>query len=321
MDSRNVADDLEPAGFYRTEPPDIVNPSLKRRIGEKASAAIMPLIKRAARPYLGGGTIADALCVAARLRGDGLATAFSYWDGGRESLAEIETVSLAAIAALAGAARESYLSLKPPALRFSIATARRLATAAAPLALRLHFDAHGVEVADRQNAMLEAMLETLGSDRLGTTLPGRQHRSLGDADRAVERGLNVRVVKGEWPDPADPKRDLRVGFLEVIARLAGRARRVSVATHDFALGREAIERLRAAGTPCEIEVLLGMPAKPLTDWAKANAVTVRVYVPYGCGFIPNAVGVLRRNPRLVLAIAKAQIAQLTAMVLRRGALQ
>jgi proline dehydrogenase len=126
-------------------------------------------------------------------------------------------------------------------------------------------------------------------------------------------------VKGEWPDLADPKRDLRAGFLEVIDCLAGRARRVAVATHDLALGCEAVGRLRAAGTPCEIEVLLGAPSQALLNWAKANAVQVRIYVPYGRGFIMNAVGVLRRNPRLAFAIANAQLDQISAMFSsRRG---
>ncbi len=301
---------------YSTEPPDVATPSLKRRLGEMASAAIMPLIKRAARPYLGGETIDDALCVLAQLTAEGFATVLSYWDGGGESLAEMEALSLAALSAIA--TRENYLSLKPPALRFSPDTARKLAAAAAPLGLRLHFDSHGAEVVDLQNAMLEAMLHEIGPDHLGTTLPGRLKRTLDDADWAIDRGLNVRVVKGEWPDPADPKRDLRAGFLDVIDHLAGRARHVAVATHDFTLGREAITRLTAAGTSCEVEVLLGMPAGPLLTWAKQNGVKVRVYVPYGCGFIPNAVGVLRRNPRLVLAIARAQFAQFAAPFSTRG---
>jgi len=331
-DHTPATDNSGPAQRYSTEPPDVATPSLKRRIGELASRAIMPLIKRAARPYLGGESIDDALCVSERLMTEGFATALSYWDGGSESLDEMETLSLAAIGALsekvksgfpsenatnkefrAMAMGQSYLALKPPSLRFSPEAARKLAAAAARHRLRLHFDSHGADVVDRQNAMLEVMLGTLGSALLGTTLPGRLHRTLDDADWAVAHGLNVRVVKGEWPDPADPKRDLRAGFLEVIDRLAGRARHVAVATHDFTLGCEAITRLKAAGTSCEVEVLLGMPAAPLLTWAKNSGVTVRIYVPYGCGFIPNAVGVLRRNPRLGLAIAKAQLNQFAAL--------
>jgi len=273
----------------------------------------MPLIQSAARPFLGGESIADALCVAARLKREGLAATLSYWDVGGEDSQDIESVNLAAIAAMAPFANETYLSVKPPALRFSHQAARNLASAAALHGLRLHFDSHAADVADLQNAMIETMLGALGPQCLGTTLPGRQQRSLRDAEWATDHSLNVRVVKGEWPDPADPKRDLRGGFLEVIDRLAGRARHVAVATHDLALIREAIGQLRAAGTACDIEVLLGMPISALLTWAKQNAVAVRVYVPYGRGFIPNAIGVLRRNPRLALAIARAQLRQFPAL--------
>jgi proline dehydrogenase len=103
------------------------------------------------------------------------------------------------------------------------------------------------------------------------------------------------VVKGQWPDPEEPGRDPSAGYLEVIGRLAGRARHVGVATHDVPLAAEAIARLRATNTPFELELLYGMPM------ARAP---VRIYVPFGKGFIPSAVGVLRRNPRLAWLVLK-----------------
>jgi len=308
MDNTSAAG-LEPAGLYRTEPPDVASASLKRRLGEKASSLLMPLIRRAARPYLGGETADDALCVVDRLTGEGLRTSLSYWDDGKESLGDIESIAGTALAAMTAKNSNAYLALKPPALRFSPEAAVRLAHLAAAHNIRLHFDSHGADVADRHNAMLEAMLSVSRPELLGTTLPGRLQRTSGDADWAVSRRLPVRVVKGEWPDPADPHCDLRARFLAVIDCLAGRASHVAVATHDEALGREAITKLRQAGTSCEVEVLLGMPARALTEWAKRSGVPVRIYVPYGCGFIPNDVGVLRRNPRLALTIAKAQMEQ------------
>ena len=275
-------------------------------MGEIASLALMPVLRRAARPYLGGETIDDALCVAARLASDGHALAFSHWDEGSETPQDIESLGLDAMAALAGAGHDGYLSLKPPALRFSREAARRLALASQAHGVRLHFDAHGAEVADLQTAMLAEMLDVVEPEYLGTTIPGRLRRSGADADWAIARGLAVRVVKGEWPDPADPRCDLGKGFLDVIERLAGRARHVAVATHDLALSREAVTRLRRAGTACEIEVLLGMPTHDLLAWAKSEGVRTQIYVPYGRGFIPNAVGLLRHNPRLALTIARAQ---------------
>ena len=135
-------------------------------------------------------------------------------------------------------------------------------------------------------------------------MPGRWSRSLADADWVCEHGLIARVVKGQWPDPAEPNRGLRDGFLEVIDRLAGRARHVAVASHDVPLAAEAIARLQHAGTSCELELLFGLPMTPSLAWAREQRVPVRIYVPYGKGYIPHAMDQLWRNPRFVWWILK-----------------
>jgi len=291
--------------LFDTAPPDETPPRLarfKQRLVGALSAAIMPVVSRAARPYLGGETFPEALCVARRLQSEGAAVTFGYWDTGHQPAYDIAAIQADALTQIADL--DAYVSLKPPALHYAPAVADALATLAAARGIGLHCDSHGVEAADPSNAFAEALAAKLGPARVGTTLPGRWHRSLADADWAVARGYNVRVVKGQWPDPADPKRDLAAGFLAVIERLAGRAARVAVATHDFDLGRAALTQLRQSGTRCELEVLLGMPSKRLFVWAKENAFKTRIYVPYGPGFIPNAIGVLKRNPRLLVAVAK-----------------
>jgi proline dehydrogenase len=280
----------------------------KRRLTGAVSAAILPIIKKVAGPYVGGDTVDEALCVADRLAAEGFATTLGYWDTGKDSSRQVADLYRNTIQCISQRNRDCYVSLKPPPLRFAPELAGELANAAAAHGLGLHCDSHGVNVVDLSNAMLQAMIGRLGGEHLGTTLPGRWSRSLRDAEWAIERRLNVRVVKGQWPDPDDTRRDISAGFLEVIGHLAGRARHVAVATHDFALAREAIGRLRAAGTPCELELLLGMPAKDLVHWARENSVKTRIYVPFGSGFVPNALGVLKRNPRLVLAIARDRVA-------------
>jgi len=69
----------------------------------------------------------------------------------------------------------------------------------------------------------------------GCTLPGRWRRSLHDADLAIERRLYVQVVKGQWADTQRSKVGLRDGFMAVVDRLAGRARHVTIATHESTL--------------------------------------------------------------------------------------
>ena len=280
---------------------------LKKRVAGKLSAALLPIVKRAARPYVGGDTVEEALCVVERLAGEGFATTLGYWDTGRETPRQIADIYLNAIPRLSANDLDCTLSIKPPALGFASALGEELAAVAATHGIRLHGDSHGVNVADLSNAMLREMAARIGANAIGVTLPGRWARSLRDADWAAGQALGVRVVKGQWPDPEDPKRDMSAGYLEVIERLAGRARHVGVATHDFELASEAIERLRAAGTSCELEILLGMPTKKLIRWANKKGVKVRIYVPFGGGFVPSAIGILKRNPRLIYAIAKERI--------------
>ena len=165
--------------------------------------------------------------------------------------------------------------------------------------LSLHFDALAPDSAEA--ALREA--ERLPRPRRGCvscTLPGRWERSVADAAPVAAAGLGVRVVKGEWADPEAPDRDPRAGFLEVVDALAGSAPHVAVATHDAPLAQAALERLLAAGTPCELQVLYAMPSRRTVCVARRLDVAVRVYVPYGAGRIPYPV---ERDPRTVARLA------------------
>ena len=106
-------------------------------------------------------------------------------------------------------------------------------------------------------------------------------------------------MKGRWPDHGSPEVDPRAGFLTLVDRLAGRARRVAVATHDEALARAALQRLRAAGTPCELELLFGLPAAAAAGAADELSVPVRVYVPYGHAMLPYRIPDARRDARIL----------------------
>jgi hypothetical protein len=57
-------------------------------------------------------------------------------------------------------------------------------------------------------------------------------RSLQDAERIIDYGILVRIVKGQWADPSAPGLDPRRNYLDIIHRLSGRAAHVAIATHD-----------------------------------------------------------------------------------------
>ncbi|HVH31812.1 MAG TPA: proline dehydrogenase, partial [bacterium] len=209
---------------------------------------------------------------------------------------------LAVLDAVARVGLNCSISVKAPPLEFAQDLLLAIVERARRADVSIHFDSLAPEASDATFGLIADVLPRY--PRLGCTLPGRWPRSVRDADLAVELGVNARVVKGQWADPAGPDLDMRTGFLAVIDRLAGRAARVGVATHDVALAREALRRLRAANTPCELELLLGLPTGPSLSTAAAAGAPVRFYVPYGHSALPYRLSQVPQNPRVARWIVR-----------------
>jgi len=220
------------------------------------------LAERAARRYVAGSSLEDALAAA---RGP---STIGYWDDGHEDPEAVAAEYARAVDAVAGS--DAYVSVKAPAIGFDEAL---LASLAAPV----HLDALGPDTVERTWRLAEAVPVR------GGTLPARWRRSLADAERVAALGVRVRVVKGQFPSSDDV--DARAGFLAVVGRLAELGVPTSVATHDAALAAEA---LRRAHDP-ELEQLYGL--RPVPGPA-------RLYVPYGRAYLPYALRQLRRRPRI-----------------------
>ncbi len=240
-----------------------------------------PLARCAAHAYVAGPALSDAVAACEAVASRGLATTIGFWDGG-EPLSLVADQHLRALDAIARQRLDCYLSIKAPALGFSDGLVRELGDRSRRLGIRLHFDALGPESVRPTFALVEAVLAD--HPDLGCTLPARWRRSLADAETALALGLTVRLVKGEEPGPDDI--DPRRGLLALVDRVAGRARRVAVATHDSPVASEALARLRAAGTPAESELLLGLPLGPPLAAARGAGVPARLYVPYGHSRLP-----------------------------------
>jgi proline dehydrogenase len=270
---------------------------MKSFLKRLALALWRPIERRAAGAYLAGPELSASLESGDEIAARGYGVVLGFWNADSDPPEAVASENLAAIEAIRPRGTRWYLSIKAPALGYSSELVGRIVRAAAPLGTIVHFDSHAPDTADQTTALAIGARESHG--QVGITIPGRWRRSLTDADRAAESGLRVRLVKGEWPDPDDPDRNMREGFLEVLDRLAGRAAHVSVATHDAGLAREAVARLAASQTPHDIELLIGLPFDPVVEVARAAALPVRVYVPYGHASLRYGLQFLRRNPRRV----------------------
>jgi proline dehydrogenase len=261
------------------------------------SACWLPLAKRAARTYTAGPDLDDALQAGRALLREGYRSTICYWDGPHDQPQGVARAHLAALDALSREPLDCYLSIKATALGLDRGLMMEVVERGRQTGIRVHFDSLGPEVAEQTLRLIDHALPRSGP--LGCTLPGRWRRSLTDADRAVERGLSVRVVKGQWADPDDPQHNMSAGFLAVIDRLAGRAPHVAVATHDPLLAREALRRLQTARTSCEQELLFGLPMRPALRVASLARVPVRLYVPYGEAWLPYCLSQVHRNPHIL----------------------
>ncbi len=221
-----------------------------------------------------------------------------------------------------------YLSLKPPALNFNLEHAAAIAATALQNGHGVHFDSHEHILTEPTIRLLEQVMDqnlsandTAGRWRFGLTLASRWKRSIADAQWVAAKGVRARLVKGEFKatsssDEIDPER----GFLTLIDRLAGNVPEIAVATHDYALAREAIARCKSAGSPVQLELLFGMPTARLIALAREMGVPVGFYVPYGDTlliygihhFLKNPHKLLRPNLLEIVASQKFKLARIIA---------
>jgi proline dehydrogenase len=201
-----------------------------------------------------------------------------------------------------------YLSLKPPVLQFDLRHSTTIASTALLNGQGVLFDSHGHHLADPTLQLLEELMrqDLPRGDRLsrwsfGLALPSRWKRSQADARWAAERGVTVRLVKGEFrAGSSHEENDPRGGFLALVDQLAGNVPELGIATHDRNLAEEAIARCKAAGAPVQLELLFGIPAPDMMALARETAVRIRYYVPFGNTLLVYGLRHFLTHPRKLL---------------------
>lgn len=211
---------------------------------------------------------------------------------------------LQATHSLAGAVADLfYLSVKPPALRFEADYAAAIAAAALQNGHGVHFDSHKYLETERTLELLDALIKRnlpttrrASAWRFSLSIPSRWRRSVSDARWAAERGVRVRLVKGDFAAGPSLEVDPARGMLDLVDLLAGQVSELALATHDSLLARECIGRCRASGTPVTLELLFGRPFSDMLALSREAGVPVGFYVPYGDTLSVYLVRDLLANP-------------------------
>jgi proline dehydrogenase len=260
--------------------------------------AIRFLIRQAGRAYIAGPAVEDVRSVCDRLGTDGITTTVCYWDVSFESPRAVADSYLRLLKIIPELRSDCYLSIKAPALRFDIGLVKTILDEAACTNIRVHFDAMSPETVDRTFSLIRASHKIYPN--IGCVLPARWGRSLRDVDLVVDLGLRVRVVKGQWATFRADELNPLEGFSRLIDRLAARgAAHVAVASHNPAVARDTLHRLKTAGTSCELELLYGLPQQNMLKIAREQNTACRIYVPCGHPALPYRLKEFRRDPRVL----------------------
>ncbi len=248
-----------------------------------ARYALPGLIERNVR----GQDVDAAIRACAALESKGYATTLGYFHRGSESAHEVAEVSGKLATGLAKAGLDSLVAVKGNALDCDQCLLDPLGAKGVPLVFDAMTPAHAARILDLAAAYAA-----------GIALPARWRRSAQDAARLRDGPCRIRLVKGEWADPDADTPDIAGAYVDLSRQLAGRSAMVGVATHDPDLAEAALSVLLAAGTPCELEQLRGLPRRRTMAVAKRLGVKVRLYYPFGPGWWPYAIDKALSRPYL-----------------------
>jgi proline dehydrogenase len=254
-------------------------------------------VEKAATSYIAGEKLESAMIIVKKIESLGQNVTLGYFDSSDlDSKSSVVNAYLNSLSAMEKGAH--YLSVKLPAVDFDENLIEQVLQKAQSTGSRIHMDALWPESVDQTQKVI---INMLGRNylNLGFTLPGRWKRSISDAEWVCEHSLKARVVKGQWSDLENLGLDPREGFLDVIKILASRnAPLVAVATHDTGLAETSIKILQAANIPCELELLFGLPMTKSLKMAETLQVPVRIYVPFGRGYLPYVAKLAVYNPKI-----------------------
>lgn len=260
----------------------------------------MPIVRHATRKYVAGDDLDEALDLGEDAKAAGFSCTMCFWNDGKDEPPLVADEYFKILDQGAERGLDLALAMKLPSLWERQEEVERVVKRARENGQQVIFDAHDPHKSDD----IIDSLEKTGPEGMGWAIPGRWHRSLEDAERAIEMGVRVRVVKGQWADPLDPDMDLREGYLRVIERLAGRASFVGVATHDAPLAAKAMQILADAGTPFEQEFVFPLPIEPALAEGKRHGVGARLYLPYGEAWLPYSLSRAVKNPIMLYWLAR-----------------
>jgi proline dehydrogenase len=272
------------------------------------------LAQIAARRFVSGDTIDDAIAVIRDANRRGLTTTLDHLGENTETEAQAIAAAddyLAALDHIAATGVQSHVSVKLTQLGLDLGTdfcrenVARIAARAQAIGSFMRIDMESSDYTDRTFEILYTLRED--HQDVGVVVQAYLYRSRSDVEALIDAGVPVRICKGAYNEPASlafpQKADVDRNMIDLMhLLLSPKARangaRLAMATHDEKL-IEATKAYAAAHdippTAYEFQMLYGV--RPALQQRLADeGYGMRVYVPYGSEWYPYYMRRLAERP-------------------------
>jgi proline dehydrogenase len=263
-----------------------------------------------ARRFIAGETVDEAIAAARAIEASGLMHTLDLLGESVHTMAEADTATRAYLAAMdrivaSGIGRGLSLKLTQLGLGIDRATCtdnlRRILDRATSDEFFVRVDMENSPYTQVTLDVFETMWQ-LGYRNVGIVLQSYLRRTRADAQRMMELGASVRLVKGAYQEPKrvafQRKSDVDASFVELMQLLLSNGKNQAIATHDPAMidaTRRFASREGLPPSDFEFQMLYGV-RRDLQAQLRDAGYRVRVYVPFGREWFPYFMRRLGERP-------------------------
>ena len=279
--------------------------------------------RRVSRRFIAGMTVEEAIGVAERLNGEGIAVTM---DSLGESVMQVSQAEESAaiyhrlLDEIAARKLHANVSVKLTQMGMDIGghgagpdLAERIVGEmvqhAASTGSFVRIDMEGSDYTEVTIAITERLHKTWPG-AVGTVLQSYLYRTEDDVQRLLSQGIRIRLCKGAYKEPAEvafpSKADVDSNYIKLMRQLVTSDVFCGIATHDDAIVdnmRNFVTELGIDKSAFEFQMLYGV-RRDLQRKLVAEGFGVRVYVPFGAEWYPYFMRRLAERPANVLFLAK-----------------
>ncbi len=287
---------------------------LSRNKAVRSLVTSLGVVRRAARRFVAGETIDDAINAIRELNAQGIEATLDHLGENVETEADAARATedyLAVLEAIGAAKVRSGVSVKLTALGLDLgndlcrANVARILARARDIGVLVTIDMESTEYTDRTLALYRDLRREFNN--VGIVIQAYLYRSEADIAALCREGAHVRLCKGAYQEPpakAFPKKaDVDASYVRLTKMLLSPAARANktfgaIATHDpkmIAAARQYAAEQLAPRNEFEFQMLYGI-RRDLQKELAADGYGMRVYVPYGTEWYPYYTRRLAERP-------------------------